>query len=235
MTSYPYIWQYLPLALQILAAPASPAGMVGASFSSASTKTRAPSWAPTSAAWTPSATRAAASPSASTWSRCSSSSSTSRPSSCCPGRSSSAACPPHRLQDVRLLRDAGLPRLRRRRPLLRLEEGHPHLGRRQGRPLMATAPPTPDTAPATSRPGSLGKSAVLEALPENAAVLALARSPPTPSSTAASSPSPSRGNPFSPPCEAAEGRRLHLLRRPHRRRLVPAGAALPAQLPHPLA
>jgi NADH-quinone oxidoreductase subunit A len=32
MTSYPYIWQYLPLALQILAAAGLAAGMVGASF-----------------------------------------------------------------------------------------------------------------------------------------------------------------------------------------------------------
>ncbi len=40
---------------------------------------------------------------------------------------------------------------------------------------MATAPPTPDAAPAPSAALELhGKSAVLEALPENAAVIALA-------------------------------------------------------------
>jgi len=40
---------------------------------------------------------------------------------------------------------------------------------------MATAPPTPDATPAPTAPLVLhGKSAVLEALPENAAVLALA-------------------------------------------------------------
>src|ERR1700678_3425443 len=40
---------------------------------------------------------------------------------------------------------------------------------------MATTPPTPDAAPAPGGPLVLhGKSAVLEALPENAAVLALA-------------------------------------------------------------
>jgi NADH-quinone oxidoreductase subunit A len=32
MTSYPYIWNYLPLALQIVAALSLAAGMVGASF-----------------------------------------------------------------------------------------------------------------------------------------------------------------------------------------------------------
>lgn len=32
MTSYPYIWNYLPLAMQILAALGVAAGMVGASF-----------------------------------------------------------------------------------------------------------------------------------------------------------------------------------------------------------
>ena len=48
----PYIWNYVPLALQILAALGLAVGMVGASFLSAGTRTRAPNWAHMSAAWT---------------------------------------------------------------------------------------------------------------------------------------------------------------------------------------
>ena len=136
MQTPPYIWQYLPLALQILAALGLAAGMVGASFLIGKHKNSRTKLGAYECGMDPVGdARGRFSvrfymvamlfilfdveavfmlPWAVIFRRL-------------PGITGSRI--------LRLLGDAGLPRLRRRRPLLRLEEGHPHLGRRQGRPL----------------------------------------------------------------------------------------------------
>ncbi len=52
-TSNPYIWQYLPLVLQILVAVGVAGFMVAASYFLGKHKRSAPSSAPTNAAWIP--------------------------------------------------------------------------------------------------------------------------------------------------------------------------------------
>ncbi|MEI9979444.1 MAG: NADH-quinone oxidoreductase subunit A [Edaphobacter sp.] len=54
MQSHPYIWNYIPLVLQVLAVLGLACGMVGASYFIGNIRTHAPRKAPTSAAWTPS-------------------------------------------------------------------------------------------------------------------------------------------------------------------------------------
>ena len=131
MHSYPYIWNYLPLVLQILAALGLACGMVGASYFIGKHKN--------------SRTKAGAY-------ECGMD-----PIGDARGRFTvrfymvamlfilfdveAVFMLPwavifrrlpahHRLADVRLLGDAGLPRLRRGRALLCVEEGHPQLGER---------------------------------------------------------------------------------------------------------
>ena len=111
----------------------------------------------------------------------------------------------HRLTHVRLLGDAGLPRLRRRRPLLRLEEGHPRLVERQGRPLHVRGLPLSETAKISGLEAALARRhSRLE--PRHPW-----RRPPrpradaTPNGTAASSPSPSPARTSSsPPPQAVQ-------------------------------
>ena len=129
MQSYPYIWNYLPLVLQILVALGLACGMVGASFFLGKHKNSRTKGGTYESGMDPIGDAR--------------------------GRFSvrfymvamlfilfdveAVFMLPwavifrrlpahHRLPHVRLLRDDRLSRLRRRRPLLRLEEGHPRLG-----------------------------------------------------------------------------------------------------------
>ena len=128
MQNYPYIWNYLPLVLQILVALGLACGMVGVSFLVGKHKNSRTKAGPYECGMDPVGdARGRFSvrfymvamlfilfdveavfmlPWAVIFRRL-------------PGY--------HRLEDVRLLRDARVPRLRRRRPLLCMEERHPRL------------------------------------------------------------------------------------------------------------
>jgi len=115
MRAYPYIWQYVPLVLQILFALAIAGGMVGASYFIGKHKRSRTKLGAYECGMDPVGDAR--------------------------GRFSVRfylvamlfilfdveAGLHRRFQALRLLGDSGLPRLRRRRALLRLEEGHPGL------------------------------------------------------------------------------------------------------------
>ena len=166
MTSYPYIWNYLPLALQIAGALGIAAGMVAASYFIGKHRTRAPNLIAYECGMDPVGdARGRFSvrfymvamlfilfdveavfmlPWAVIFRRL-------------PGITGS--------RDVRLLGDAGLPRLRRRWPVLCVEEGHPELVERQGRPLDG---PTPQARPTGKTGRLLHGNGRTEALPVKA-------------------------------------------------------------------
>ena len=142
----------------------------------------------------------------------------------------------HRLALLRLLGDAGLHRLRRRRALLRLQKRHLRLVERQGGPLMAdyesvaSDQMTPSATPLLE--AIFGKEAVTAALADHAAVagrsaleLILDAKWDRKELTLTVAPETHRRR-----RGRRQVRRLQLLRRPDRRRLVPHRAALPAQL-----